>query len=111
MFQFVEMNDDEITRIGEKNGVNTFQSLKDKRGDLQAGKLRHISRRRQQLIWECILWYEDFLRINQREPKWNEELTKDAICNFKANNYTIPSFKRESLRHVLEVLQVTTTIF
>jgi hypothetical protein len=43
MFQFVEMNDDEITRIVEKNGVNTFQSLKDKRGDLQAGKLRHIS--------------------------------------------------------------------
>jgi hypothetical protein len=56
------------------------------------------------LLWECILWYEDFLRINQREPKWNEELTEHAICNFKANKYTIPSFKRESLRHVLEVL-------
>ena len=86
--------------------ASSFEKLAEKRSDLKKATLCGINRLRQRSLYKCVLWYEEFQRVHQREPMLQSDLTEDAIADFEANDDRIAVPEEAGLDHVLTCLNI-----
>lgn len=89
----------------QQHGIKSFDDLLAKMKELEKAKFRGIDRERQVKLHLCLLWYQDYVRMYEKEPaNWVDDLTKDTLMDFQVNDKRIPFAQGESLRHVFQVL-------